>query len=147
VRLVAVVLLCGPPCSGKTTLARYLAQPGDLLLDFDDIARSLGSPELWLHPEPYKTDAEQVMRHYMATIGDQQAYVIRAAPKPEQRAAWAQWLGAECYLLNPGVDECLRRAATRPPRTKKSIRSWYWKYRPWAGDRDPASLLNVTEPR
>lgn len=39
-----VTLICGPPVAGKTTLAKRLAQPGDLILDLDTIAKQLGSP-------------------------------------------------------------------------------------------------------
>lgn len=42
-----VVLICGPPCSGKTTLAN---------------ARELGSPSDWWHDEPYRGQAERRIR-------------------------------------------------------------------------------------
>lgn len=57
-----IVALCGPPCAGKTTLANNLSRPGDAILDFDDIARALGSPDPWMHPEPYRTMAEPQLR-------------------------------------------------------------------------------------
>lgn len=44
-----VVLICGPPCSGKTTLTKQLANPGDVVLDLDAIAQELGSPRQWMH--------------------------------------------------------------------------------------------------
>lgn len=61
-----VVALCGPPCAGKTTLARRLAEPGDVVLDFDDIARAMGSPTLRLHPEPFRAMAEQTIQTRLA---------------------------------------------------------------------------------
>lgn len=141
-----IVLLCGAPCSGKTTLAHHLAQPEDAVLDYDDVARALGSPVWWQHPEPYRTMAEQHMQTAVAealtALGDGTAWVIRTAPRPDQRARLAQRWGAQVYLLNPGEPECKRRAveAQRPSGTRRAIGVWYHRYGHWAGDRDPAEL-------
>ncbi|MFC3238240.1 HNH endonuclease, partial [Streptomyces nitrosporeus] len=47
-----VTLVCGPPCSGKTTYVRDRAQGGDLVVDWDALAQALGSPHPWDHPAP-----------------------------------------------------------------------------------------------
>lgn len=141
-----IVLLCGPPCAGKTTLAHQVAGPDDLVLDFDDIAKSLGSPTPWHHPEPYRTMAEQHMQAAIAqahaTPGHGTAWVIRTAPRPAHRASLAQQWAAQVYLLNPGEAECKRRAVTdqRPSGTRRAIGEWYHRYGYWAGDRNPTEL-------
>lgn len=141
-----VVLLCGPPCSGKTTLAHRLAHAGDAVLDYDDIARDLGSPVQWSHPEPWRTMAEQAMQAQIATHAAHPtpgtAYVIRTAPRAAQRARLAHQWAATVYLLNPGEAECRRRAvkAQRPSGTNRAIGVWYHRYSPWEGDRNPAEL-------
>lgn len=135
-----VVLLCGPPCGGKTTRARELAGPGDLVVDFDQVARALGSPVGWRHPEPYRTQAAQWVVDLMDQLpghGPGTAYVIRSLPKPQQRAIAARMTRAEeTHVLDPGVAECLRRATVdgRPEGTAEQIRSWYARYRSWSGD-------------
>lgn len=151
-----VVLLCGPPCSGKTTLAQQVARLTDVVLDYDTIARSMGSPAMWMHPEPYRTAAEQRMQAGLAAAHAADggtAWVIRTAPRPQQRASLAQRWGARVYLLDPGERECRRRAHTahRPTGTARSIGEWYHRYRPWVGDLDPIELdarwINVGVPQ
>jgi predicted kinase len=141
-----VVLLCGPPCSGKTTLAHHLTEHGDTVLDFDAIARDLGSPEQWIHPEPWRTQAEQALQasvsRALADPAPSTAWVLRTAPRPAQRARLAQQWQATVYLLDPGEAECRRRAVEdqRPSGTRRSIGEWYHRYSPWSGDRDPSGL-------
>lgn len=141
-----ILVLCGPPCAGKTTLAHTLAEPGDVVLDYDDIARALGSPALWRHPEPWRTLAEHALQdavaHAYQTGDTATAYLLRTAPRATQRAALAQRWQATVYLLNPGERECKRRAKrdSRPSGTSRAVSDWYHWHRPWDGDRDPGVL-------
>ena len=141
-----LVFLCGPPCSGKTTLAYAVAQPDDVVIDYDDIARNLGSPTPWCHPEPWRTAAEHDMQAAIAQAAahpsDGTAWVIRTAPRPGQRARLAEQWNASVYLLNPGRTECTRRARAdqRPSGTARSISDWYWHYQPWQSDLNPSDL-------
>ena len=128
-----VTLLCGPPCAGKTTLAKRLAKPGDVVLDFDDICVELGSTTQWAHSQQVRHQAEALMRTRMAKLRQSRAsgYVIRTAPDAHQRAALAHQLGAEAvWVLDPGYAECIRRARTRPRGTAQAIRRWYLRYAP-----------------
>ncbi|UVS81831.1 AAA family ATPase [Actinokineospora sp. UTMC 2448] len=136
-----VVLLCGPPCAGKTTRASELARdPDDVVVDFDQIARDLGSPARWLHPEPYRWQAEQEVRRILARLpgtAPGTAYVIRSLPGAQQRAIAARTIRAcETWVISPGRDVCVCRAEAdhRPAGTVEQIDSWYARYRPWSGD-------------
>ncbi|WP_199444467.1 AAA family ATPase [Umezawaea beigongshangensis] len=127
----SVLLIAGPPCSGKSTLAHELARPGDLVIDRDLIARQLGSSRTHMHT-PYITRlAEQRTRAHLAALAADHreitAYVVRCAPRARQREALAARLGATVRLVDPGIDECQRRAraARRPPGTFQAIRQWY----------------------
>lgn len=104
-----VVLVCGPPCAGKSTYVRAHAQPGDLVLDQDVIG-------------------VQAMRQALATLPPAQgtAWVIRPAPGPARRAALAKRLRAEVVLLTPSAEELTARARQRPDakRTIAAIRRW-----------------------
>lgn len=135
-----VILICGPPCSGKTTLANELAQSGDLVLDFDAIARELGSTKEWWHDEPYRGQAERRMREVMDRLPGSApgtAYVIRSLPEGQHRAITARRMKASaCWVINPGEAECKRRAEQdgRPQGTVAYIAEWFDQYRPWSGD-------------
>lgn len=141
-----LVFLCGPPCAGKTTLAWELAQADDVVLDYDDIARNLGSPAMWLHPEPWRTAAEQDMQAWIEQAylhpSTGLAWVVRTAPRSEQRAQLARQWQAAVYVVDPGERECRARAKAqgRPQGTSHSIGTWYSLYRPWSGDRHPSTL-------
>lgn len=139
-----VVVLCGPPCAGKTTLARSLAQPDDVVLDYDDIARACGSPAQWRHPERWRSMAEQEMQACMAHVASSTApgtaYVLRLAPRPSTRASLAAMLDATVYVVDPGQAQCRAWAVGRPSGTLSAIGRWYREYRPWEGDHDPSEL-------
>lgn len=129
-----VVVIAGPPCSGKTTRAHALAdQHGGLVLDRDEIARTLGSTRRWMHSKAISRAAELAMRAELVRIAgmaEVRAYVVRSAPLAAQRAQLQAQLQAELVLLDPGRDECIRRARAdhRPPGTLPAIHRWYARH-------------------
>ena len=127
-----VTLIAGPPCSGKTTLAQAMAQPGDLILDFDQIAVRLGSPRSWNHAPEFIAAVEQRIAFELRDRGERTTWLIRAAPRSHTRTSLADALGARVWLLDPGLDECLRRARRRPNlhKTAVEIRKWYRMFTP-----------------
>lgn len=131
-----VTLITGAPCSGKTTLARKLAQPGDVILDLDTIARQLGSDRRWRHDPDLIAEAEDCMTHALRRLVRTEhvtAWVIRCLPHPAQRAQLARAIRADAvHVLHPPMAEVLARAKRdgRPKGTAASIRAWYRAYRP-----------------
>lgn len=134
------ILVTGPPCSGKTTWVDEHRDEADLVLDFDTLARELGSPTPWLHPQPYRGQAELAMRARIQQLpgtGPGTAWVIRSAPAAKVRAIATRHLrAAACLVLNPGVTVCFERADNdeRPAGTREQIARWYATYGPWSGD-------------
>jgi hypothetical protein len=129
-----VVLICGAPCSGKSSLARQLARPGDLVLDRDEMARRLGSPRLWMHEYRYGVAAEQWMQRELRRLAwgtEGRAYVVRCLARGQERRELAATLRADVRVLDPGEEECVHRAvvACRPHGTIEGIRNWYRDFR------------------
>lgn len=131
---MAVHLIAGPPCSGKTTLARQRARPGDLVLDFDAICTELDGIPGWAHTPAIRRRADLVMHQRMRMLPHHQgdAYVIRCAANPRLRSHLARMLGAVVWVVDPGQAECVRRARAdrRPPGTEAAIARWYIRFRP-----------------
>jgi hypothetical protein len=125
-----ILIIAGPPCAGKSTLAQRLAVPGDVVLDRDDMARRLGSPKWWMHDYRYGVAAEQWMQRELRRLAwgvTGSAYVVRGLPRVDERRALAERLNADVWLLDPGMNECIRRAIAdgRPVGTVDGIRRWY----------------------
>lgn len=141
-----VTLISGPPCSGKTTLVNQLAAPGDLILDFDQIAVRMGSPRNWNHPPQFIAAVEQRIGLALRERGDRTVWLIRAAPRALVREHLAGALGARVWLLDPGTEECLRRARRRPNpyTTMTEIRKWYRMFTPSPVDESPPSTSTAT---
>lgn len=135
-----VTLVCGPPCSGKTTWVGAHASPDDIVVDHDALARHLGSTRYYTHGPHLRGQAEryvaQLLRH-VATMEHGTAWVIRTAPTATHRVRLAHYLRAtRTVLLLPPMPELLTRARARPARreTTKAIKVWLARYTPRDGD-------------
>lgn len=132
-----VVLVVGPPTAGKSTLVGRLARKGDVVADFDAIARSLGSTAAgWDHPYPIRRQAEARMQELFDQIAGMEsgrAWVVRSVPEATRREALAERLRADrVVLLKPPTDVLMRRALERPDSqgTRREIRRWLARYTP-----------------
>jgi predicted kinase len=94
-----VILLCGPPGAGKTTLAR---NSGLTVYDMDD---------------PEWNGSEAAFRVAITDIGyddEAQAVVIRAGATQAARTATAALIAAtEIKVIDTPLDECIRRIRQR----------------------------------
>jgi 5-methylcytosine-specific restriction endonuclease McrA len=129
-----VTLVCGPPCSGKTTYVSDRAQPGDLVVDWDALAVALGSPHPWDHPAPltpFIAEARDAVTARLArSHGVERAWIIATAPRDADRRRLAPE-GATVVVLATDEDECVRRARqdSRPAGTIDAIESWWRTHR------------------
>lgn len=127
-----VTLVCGPPCSGKTTYVRERAEPGDLVVDWDVLAQALGSPHPHHHPPalvPFIAEARDAVTARLARRHDvARAWLIATAPRDaDRRRLTPDGATATVVLLATPEDECVRRARrdSRPDGTIEAIESWW----------------------
>lgn len=116
---VPLEIVCGPPCSGKSTYVAERASDADLVIDLDSImARISPGYRHWSGPlDPELLNRAVRVRN--ALLGSLQrlskcrAWFIVSAASPGERQWWRSKLAGEVVLLQPGWDECRRRALAR----------------------------------
>jgi 5-methylcytosine-specific restriction protein A len=130
-----VVLVCGPPCGGKSWLVDQHAQPEDLILCVDTFAVEAGSDVPHNHSgrfyrageDRFWTELEQVRRTRAV-----RAWVIRCAPTLTDRRQLAVASRAtRTLVLTPPIRVVYRRAIARdhpPEPTLRAIDSWYRRH-------------------
>jgi len=122
VRERRVVLVCGPPGAGKTTLAKSL---GLEVYDLDD---------------PQWGDSERLFKTHLRRLASDpsaHAVVIRAGATLTARAAAQALIQAtEVTVVETPADECIRRVIERnrprPPMNMQiaAVRRWWERYEP-----------------
>lgn len=124
-----ITLIVGPPGAGKTTYVNTHAKPGDLIVDYDQIADALGGSIK--HDTHRNDDLHQVTMAARNAILRQlrqgktnvaRAWIISANPKAESMFPFHQ-----VKVVDPGRDESKRRAvaAGRPDKWVRLIDEWY----------------------
>jgi hypothetical protein len=126
-----LTVVTGPPCAGKSTYVQRNFRDGDVVIDLDVIASALSGANLNAHDHPRHVRSvavaatsaaiERALRFGRTPI---RVWVIQCSPSETQRRGYRR-AGARIMCLNPGLEVCLDRAASRPPHTRALILDWY----------------------
>lgn len=125
-----ITFILGPSCAGKSTKARELQAPGDIIIDFDSLAIALGSEKNHDHPDSIMDAVHpvRVLLENKALNGEfnSDVWAIRSWIKPELIKDFGEQ-GAKFLVIDPGKEVALQRAEedNRPAGTKERIESWY----------------------
>lgn len=125
-----ITVVAGPPCGGKTTYVNTHHAPGAVIVDFDALAVALGSETFHDHtPEHVPATRAARAAAIETVLADQPArgaWIVDTAPTRSMLARYRR-AGAHLVVVDPGLDECLRRAELdgRPDWTIREIHRWY----------------------
>lgn len=114
-----VYIICGAPCSGKTTYVEAVATRYDLIVDLDKIQQAIANVEPYDKPMATKKLAFDIRDMLYEKIAFrygiwENAYVIACLPTQLERMNLIERLnGAELIDLETSYEECIKRAHLR----------------------------------
>ncbi len=119
-----MVVVLGPPCSGKSTYVTKRVMAGDIVIDVDRIARALGSTEEHDHAPHHVAAALAARDAVAAHPGPGTTWLIATNRKALGHLRLPP--GAEVVVLDTPLDQCLARAvaAGRTEAVLAAIRGW-----------------------
>ena len=120
-------VIIGAPCAGKSTYVRENAKSGDVIVDYDSLAKALGA-EGHLPDGDIKQAAFRARKAAIEYCVETkcEAWIIHTSPTDEQRETYEK-AGAEFIEMDTDMDTCLQRAIDdeRPPETEQIIRDYF----------------------
>lgn len=122
-------IIVGAPCSGKSTYVREHAKEGDLRIDYDAIAQTLGAKSHMSegHIRQASFKARQAVIDYACEHAeDVDSWIIHTSPTDEQLNEYGMHPN-ELILMETDMETCLARmrADGRPPETEEVIRAYF----------------------
>ena len=136
-----LTVITGPPCAGKNRYLRENASTGDLRFDYDVVhaaVTGLPSRQHTAIGRRCSLDVREVVARNITEGEGAAGWIIHGAPRLADRDRWVEEYGAEIVVLNPGAEECHKRADAddRPPEWHGYIDNWFESNR---ADTEPRS--------
>lgn len=124
---MAITVIIGAPCAGKSTYARESMASGDVVVDYDELAKAFGSDKPHESYGAVRTVALAARREAIRSIlrgVEANAFIIHTNPTKEQVDDYIK-ADAQFVFLDPSKETCLARAEQRPATTAAAIEDWY----------------------
>lgn len=132
---IPVLLVCGPPASGKTTYVLEHAGEKDLVLDLDLIVQELSRKPLYRDKGKYLDQAWRIRNERLAALSADTEYercwVVMTGASKRERRWWKKKLGATVLVIHPGIDRCIDQLHADPLRNeamKQEQLNAIWKW-------------------
>lgn len=130
--LQPLVIVVGPPASGKSTFVAERASERDAVIDLDMIVQRLAPGFVPWHDRLDQDLFGRAIRVRNAMLGalstppGRRAWFIIGAPHRLERAWWKDRLGGEVVALDVPAAECIARARARgTPQAEAAIHRWF----------------------
>ncbi|SOE25626.1 AAA family ATPase [Streptomyces sp. OK228] len=128
---MALFVVVGPPCGGKSTWVREHAERGGIVIDYDRIANALAAegPFEWGFRKPFARVAyearQAAINEALRHVKTHDVYVIHSVPRPAVMAHYRKY-GAEVVTCDPGREVAEARCrAERPESSMDGVKRWY----------------------
>lgn len=128
---MAIRVVTGPPCAGKSTYVSENRMDKDVVVDYDIIAQALGNTVPHDSKGAIRTCAVSArdLVTDLCVERDFDSWIIRHELDADEHTMF-EMAGAEFVEIDPGEDVCLARAEAdgRPEDCIDAIRAWYAKH-------------------
>ena len=134
-----IFLVYGSPLSGKTTYVNSVREPGDLIIDIDNIWECVSGCDRYVKP-PRLNSVVFGMRDYLMDCVKvrrgkwNNCYIVGGFPLISERERLCKTLGAREIYIESTKEECLQRLELSDYRDKsewkKFIENWWRRYAP-----------------
>lgn len=131
---ISVIVIAGPPGSGRAAHARKIKRTDDAVIDLDDIAEAICGQRWTDDPATLRRAIDERDRALCQLHSQRKGrcLLIVTAPTPAHRKAWMTRLGmrARLVVMQVSAAECLRRIKADPARAHaverqaEVIRTW-----------------------
>lgn len=137
-----VFLVYGSPFSGKSSYVESVREPGDLVIDIDDIWRCVSGCDKYIKPDRLKSNVfgvrDLLLEQVRMRVGKwNNAYIVGGYALSGERERLCKRLGAREIYIDCSIEECITRLencvdmrAKNKTEWRGFIEDWWRKYSP-----------------